>query len=97
MNQADLIALRTPLLVLLAVLIVAAAAVYSTGQVKASAQKQLAQQEGRLFAVARGRRAALGQRRAGARGDGDGGGGQVGGRALLRPRVARGGTSLRIE
>ena len=48
MNQADLIALRTPLLVLLAVLIVAAAAVYSTGQVKASAQKQLAQQEGRL-------------------------------------------------
>lgn len=48
MNQADLIALRTPLLVLLAVLLVAAAAVYSTEQIKASAQRQLAQQEGRL-------------------------------------------------
>jgi len=48
MNQADLVALRTPLFVLLAVLLVAAAAVYSTEQIKASAQRQLAQQEGRL-------------------------------------------------
>lgn len=48
MNQADLVALRVPLLVLLAVLLVAAAAVYSTEQIEASAQKQLIQQEGRL-------------------------------------------------
>jgi len=48
MNQADLNALRIPLLLLLAVLLVAAAVVYSTEGIKASAQRQLAQQEGRL-------------------------------------------------
>lgn len=48
MNQADLAALRTPLFVLLAVLFVAAAAVYSTEQIEASAQRQLDQQDGRL-------------------------------------------------
>jgi hypothetical protein len=48
MNQADLQALRTPLLVLFAVLLVAAAAVYSTEQLKASSERQFAQQEARL-------------------------------------------------
>ena len=48
MNQADLAALRNPLLVLLAMLLICAAAVYSTEQIKDSAQKQLAQQEVRL-------------------------------------------------
>lgn len=48
MNQADLQALRNPLLVLFAVLIVAAAAVYSTEQLKASSERQLAQQKARL-------------------------------------------------
>jgi len=48
MNQADLHALRNPLLVLFAVLLVAAAAVYSTAQLKASSEKQLAQQKARL-------------------------------------------------
>ena len=47
MNQTDLVALRMPLLVLLAVLIVAAGAVYAMEQIKASAQTQLVQQEGR--------------------------------------------------
>jgi len=48
MNQADLQALRTPLLVLVAVLLVAAAAVYSTEQLKSSSERQLAQQQARL-------------------------------------------------
>jgi len=48
MNQADLQALRTPLLVLFAVLLVAAAAVYSTEQLKSSSGRQLAQQQARL-------------------------------------------------
>lgn len=48
MNQADLVALRNPLLVLLFVLLLAAAMIYSTEQVKDSAQRQLAQQEERL-------------------------------------------------
>lgn len=48
MNQADLIALRNPLLVLLAVLLLAAAAVYSTEQLAASSQRQLEQQTARL-------------------------------------------------
>ncbi len=48
MNQADLQALRNPLLVLFAVLLIAAAAVYSTEQLKASAERQLAQQQVRL-------------------------------------------------
>ncbi|UCF77165.1 MAG: hypothetical protein JSU71_07960 [Betaproteobacteria bacterium] len=48
MNQADLQALRNPLLVLFAVLLIAAAAVYSTEQLKVSAERQLAQQQARL-------------------------------------------------
>lgn len=48
MNPADLQALRNPLLVLVAVLVLAAAAVYSTEQIKASAERQLAQQKVRL-------------------------------------------------
>lgn len=48
MNQADLAALRNPLLVLFAVLLIAAAAVYSTEQIKASAERQLAEQNARL-------------------------------------------------
>ena len=48
MNQADLQALRNPLLVLIAVLLIAAAAVYSTEQLKVSAERQLAQQQARL-------------------------------------------------
>ncbi len=48
MNQADLQALRNPLLVLIAVLLIAAAVVYSTEQLKVSAERQLAQQQARL-------------------------------------------------
>ena len=48
MNQSDLVALRNPLLVLIVFLVIVAAAVYSTGQIKESAQKQLAEQEVRL-------------------------------------------------
>jgi len=48
MNQADLQALRNPLLVLFAVLLIAAATVYSTEQLKVSAERQLAQQQARL-------------------------------------------------
>ncbi|MDH3435600.1 MAG: hypothetical protein OEN48_01230 [Betaproteobacteria bacterium] len=48
MNQADLQALKNPLLVLFAVLLLAAGAVYSTEQLKASSQRQLAQQQARL-------------------------------------------------
>lgn len=49
MNQADLQALKNPLLVLFAVLLVAAAAVYSTEQLKASSHRQAAQQQARLI------------------------------------------------
>jgi hypothetical protein len=48
MNQADLQALKNPLLVLFAVLLVAAAAVYSTEQLKLSSERQFAQQQARL-------------------------------------------------
>ena len=48
MNQADLAALRNPLLVLVAVLLIAAAAIYSTEQIGASAEKQLKEQKDRL-------------------------------------------------
>lgn len=49
MNQADLQALKNPLLVLFAVLLAAAAAVYSTEQLKASSHRQAAQQQARLI------------------------------------------------
>lgn len=48
MNQADFAALRNPLLVLLAVLLIAAAAIYSTEQIKASAERQVKEQQARL-------------------------------------------------
>lgn len=48
MNQADLQALRNPLLVLLAVLLVAAVAIYTTEQLTVSAQRQLRQQQNQL-------------------------------------------------
>jgi len=48
MNSSDLQALRNPLLVLFIVLLVAAAAVYSTNQMKAASERQLAQQRVRL-------------------------------------------------
>ncbi len=48
MNPADLQALRNPLLVLFIVLLLAAAAVYSTEQLKAASDRQLAQQRVRL-------------------------------------------------
>lgn len=48
MNQADLTALRNPLLVLFAVLLLSAAAVYSTGQLAASSERQLAQKKALL-------------------------------------------------
>jgi hypothetical protein len=48
MNQADLQALKNPLLALFAVLLVAAAAVYSTEQLKLSSERQFAQQQARL-------------------------------------------------
>ena len=48
MNQADLQALRNPLLVLCTVLVIAAAAVYTTVQLKASSERQLAQQRAQL-------------------------------------------------
>lgn len=48
MNQADLAALRNPLLVLLALLLISAAAIYWTEQIKDSAKRELAQQEARL-------------------------------------------------
>jgi len=48
MNESDLVALRNPLLVMIAFLVIAAAAVYSTVQIKESARKQLAEQETRL-------------------------------------------------
>lgn len=48
MTQADLAALRNPLLVLFALLLIAAAAIYSTEQLKEAAQRNLVQQESRL-------------------------------------------------
>lgn len=48
MNQADLAALRNPLLVLFAVLLLSAAAIYSTEQLAASSERQFAQQKARL-------------------------------------------------
>ena len=48
MNQADFAALRNPLLVLVAVLLIAAAAIYSTEDIKASAERQLKEQQSRL-------------------------------------------------
>lgn len=48
MNQSDLAALRNPLLVLFVVVLMAAAAIYSTEQIKDSARRQLAEQETRL-------------------------------------------------
>ena len=48
MNLTDLQALRNPLLVLFIVLLLAAAAVYSTEQLKAASERQLAQQRVRL-------------------------------------------------
>ncbi len=48
MNLTDLQALRNPLLVLFIVLLLAAAAVYSTEQLKAASDRQLAQQRVRL-------------------------------------------------
>ena len=48
MNQSDLAALRNPLLVLLALLLISAAAIYWTEQITESARRQLAQQEVRL-------------------------------------------------
>ncbi len=48
MNESDLVALRNPLLVMIAFLVIAAAAVYSTVQIKESARMQLAEQEARL-------------------------------------------------
>ncbi len=48
MNLSDLQALRNPLLVLFIVLCVAAAAVYSTEQLKTASERQLAQQRARL-------------------------------------------------
>lgn len=48
MSQADLVALRNPLLVLLVVLLLAAAAVYSTERLTVSAERELAQQKARL-------------------------------------------------
>lgn len=48
MNQADLVALRNPLLFLLAVLLLSAAAIYSTEQLAASSERQFAQQKARL-------------------------------------------------
>ncbi len=51
MIQDDLQALRNPLLALLAVLVVAAAAIYSTEQLMVSANQQLAQQQAQLKAA----------------------------------------------
>jgi len=48
MSQADLQALRNPLFVLVAVFLVAAAAVYTTDQLKASSELRLAQQRAQL-------------------------------------------------
>ena len=48
MNQGDLAALRNPLLVLVVLLLISAAAVYSMEQIKDSAQRQLALQQARL-------------------------------------------------
>ncbi len=48
MNLTDLQALRNPLLVLFIVLLLAAAAMYSTEQLKAASDRQLAQQRVRL-------------------------------------------------
>jgi len=48
MNQADLQALKNPLLVLAAVLLAGAVAIYATGQLTASAQRQLTQQQAQL-------------------------------------------------
>jgi len=48
MNQGDLQALRTPLLVLLAVVLVGALAVYYSARFMASAQQQLTQQQNQL-------------------------------------------------
>lgn len=48
MTQADLQALKNPLLVLLAVLVAAAATIYFTDQLRVSARRQLAQQQSQL-------------------------------------------------
>ncbi|MBI2294899.1 MAG: hypothetical protein HYU76_02385 [Betaproteobacteria bacterium] len=48
MTQADLQALKNPLLVLLAVLVAAAATIYLTDQLRVSARRQLAQQQSQL-------------------------------------------------
>lgn len=48
MNQADLQALRTPLIVLLVVLLAAAAAIYYSGRLTAAALQQLSQQQAQL-------------------------------------------------
>lgn len=48
MTQADLQALKNPLLVLLAVLVAAAATIYFTDQLTVSARRQLAQQQSQL-------------------------------------------------
>lgn len=48
MTQADLQALKNPLLVLLAVLVAAAATIYFTEQLRVSARRQLAQQQSQL-------------------------------------------------
>ncbi|MBI3042470.1 MAG: hypothetical protein HYY78_06560 [Betaproteobacteria bacterium] len=48
MNQADLQALRAPLIVLLVVLLAGAAAIYYSDRLRAAARQQLAQQETQL-------------------------------------------------
>jgi hypothetical protein len=48
MNQADLQALRTPLIVLLAVLVAGALAIYYSDRLKKAARQQLTQQQGLL-------------------------------------------------